>query len=91
MFSQTTCGPCRQLEPHLAAAAAQLGYSVEVVKLDKVDNASDLINQYGIKHTPTVVVDHDDELGGFTYLATTDPHVQAPNALAIKAELEQYV
>lgn len=91
MFSQTWCGPCRQLKPHLEAAAKQLGYDVEVIDLDKVDNADKLITEYGIDYTPTVIVEHEDALGGVSYLATTDPHIQTPNALAIKSELEQYV
>jgi thiol-disulfide isomerase/thioredoxin len=91
MFSQTWCGPCRQLKPHLEAAAKQLGYDVNVVELDKVDNADELIDEYNIGYTPTVIIEHDDALGGVSYLATTNPHIGPPNALAIKAELEQYV
>jgi thiol-disulfide isomerase/thioredoxin len=87
MFSQQGCAPCRHLEPHLAAAATQLGYSVEVV-----DIAAEGSNwsRYKLKHTPTVFVLEDDG-AVIAELQTTNPKVQAPNALAIKAELEQHV
>lgn len=85
MLSQEYCAPCRQLEPHLKAAAAQLGYEVE-----KIDIAQewDTYSQLGVEYTPTVFVVEDDV---YTRLQTTDPRVQKPNALAIKVELEQYV
>jgi thiol-disulfide isomerase/thioredoxin len=88
MFSQTWCAPCKQLKPHLEAAAEQLGYDVEVIQLDKVDNAGKLITDYSIDYTPTVFFIGD---GFEERLNTTDPHIQKPNALAIKSELEQYV
>jgi thioredoxin-like negative regulator of GroEL len=86
MFSQTTCGPCRQLLPHLKAATQQLGYDVEIWTVD--DNWP-LCQQYGVTYTPTVIVLHDNDT--FTRLETTDPKQQPPNAFAIKAELEQHV
>jgi thiol-disulfide isomerase/thioredoxin len=89
MFSQTTCGPCKQLKPHLEAAAKQLGYEVEVWNVD--DNWP-LCQEWRVTYTPTVMV--IDRVVGDVLVArlqTTDPKVQKPNALAIKAELEQYL
>lgn len=91
MFSQTTCGPCRQLKPHLEAAAKQLGYDVEVRNIDTDKDTQ--WSRYNVEYTPTVfVIDEDNPYETvITKLQTTDPKVQAPNALAIKAELEQHV
>ncbi len=87
MFSQTWCGPCRQLKPHLEAAAKQLGYDVEI---RNIDDGGTNWSRYDLSHTPTVfVLNNDDTV--VARLQTTDPLVQSPNALAIKAELEQYV
>lgn len=89
MFSQTFCAPCRQLKPHLDAAAKQLGYEVEVWNIAEDGSNWNLCQEYGVTYTPTVLIVHDD--GGFERLATTDPKIQPPNALAIKSELEQYL
>jgi thiol-disulfide isomerase/thioredoxin len=91
MFSQTTCGPCRQLKPHLEAAAKQLGYDVEVRNIDSDKDTQ--WSRYNVKYTPTVfVIDEENPVDTVVArLQTTDPYVQAPNALAIKAELEQHV
>lgn len=88
MFSQTFCGPCRQLKPHLEAAAKQLGYEVEIRNIDTDKNTQ--WSRYDIQHTPTVFV-LEDNGKIVARLETTNPLVQPPNALAIKAELEQYV
>lgn len=89
MFSQTWCGPCRQLKPHLEAAAKQLGYEIQTIELDKVDNANELVKEYTISHTPTVFLTDDD--GFEVRLVTTDPTIQRPSALDIKTELELYI
>ena len=88
MFSQTWCGPCKQLKPHLEAAAKQLGYEVEVRNIDTDDNTD--WSRYGIEHTPTVFV-LEDNGAVIARLETTDPLTHKPNAIAIKQELEQYV
>lgn len=88
MFSQTWCGPCRQLKPALEAAAKQLGYDVDIRNIDTDKDTQ--WSRYNIEYTPTVFVLEDDGKV-IARLETTDPHVQAPNPLAIKAELEQYV
>lgn len=88
MFSQTWCGPCKQLKPHLEAAAKQLGYDVEVRNIDTDGDTQ--WSRYDVQYTPTVFVLEDDDTV-VARLETTDPKIQAPNAFAIKAELEQYV
>lgn len=90
MFSQTTCGPCRQLKPFLQAAAQQLGYDVEIIELDNLENGDSYVLAYDIEYTPTVVI-FDDEDVVIAKLETTDSRKRPPHALAIKAELEQYV
>ena len=90
MFSQTNCGPCRRLEPFLKTAALQLGYTVEVIELDKVDNGVSFTQAYDIQYTPTVLIFEDDGVV-IAKLETTDSTKQPPNALAIKAELEQWL
>lgn len=87
MFSQTTCGPCRQLKPHLKAAAKQLGYDIEI---RNIDDGNTNWSRYDLSYTPTVFVLSDDD-SVVVKLETTDPKKHTPNALAIKSELEQYV
>jgi thiol-disulfide isomerase/thioredoxin len=91
MFSQTWCGPCKQLKPHLEAAARQLGYDIEIRNID-VDEDTEW-SRYNVKYTPTVfVIDEDNPIDVVVAkLKTTDPKIQAPNAVQIKMELEQYV
>ena len=82
MFSQTTCGPCRQLRPHLEAAAKIAGLVLEIWNVD--DNWP-LCQKYGVVRTPTVFV-MDDDLIVVAKLESTEPGV-TPNALNIADEL----
>ena len=78
MFTQTTCGPCKQLKPHLKAATDQLNMQLEEVN---VQDDWDLAVKNGVKSTPTVVVVEDDK-----QLTT----VGARTTLALIKELEPY-
>lgn len=91
MFSQTFCGPCRRLKPHLEAAAKQLGYDVEIRNIDTDKDTQ--WSRYNVSYTPTVfIIDEDNPYETvIARLESTDPKVQIPDALAIKLELEQYV
>jgi thiol-disulfide isomerase/thioredoxin len=91
MFSQTFCGPCRQLKPHLEAATKQLGIELQIRNIDTDTDTQ--WSRYNVEYTPTVFV--IDEYNPYetvvARLQTTDPKAHTPNALAIKSELEQYV
>jgi thiol-disulfide isomerase/thioredoxin len=92
MFSQTTCGPCRQLKPHLLAAANRQQLELEVWEVDK---NWPLCQEYNVTYTPTCfVMDEDNKV--VKRLVSTDPRrplaegEQLFFALDIEAELKPY-
>lgn len=87
MFTQSGCAACRYLRPHLEAAAKQLDYDIET---RNIDDGNTNWSRYDLSYTPTVFVLNDDD-SVIAKLETTDPKRQAPSALAIKAELEQFI
>lgn len=54
-FSAEWCGPCRAIEPHVAAIAKELEGKAKVVTID-VDEHSDVASRYGIMSIPALVV-----------------------------------
>jgi len=50
----TWCGPCKALEPSIAALAKEYGDRVTVGKLD-VDEAPKIAQQFGVMGVPTVI------------------------------------
>jgi thioredoxin 1 len=54
-FFTTTCGPCRQIEPHLRSLAQQLAGRVKVVKVDS-DRAQGAARAYGVQMAPTFIM-----------------------------------
>jgi thioredoxin 1 len=52
-FSAPWCGPCKRLEPELAAAAQELGEKVTVLKVN-VDEAPEVSIRYGIQGIPNL-------------------------------------
>jgi thioredoxin 2 len=49
------CGPCRQMAPHFAQAAAQLEPQHRLAKLD-TDAEPQIAGRYGIQSIPTLVI-----------------------------------
>ncbi len=54
-FGATWCGPCKALEPAIAALAGEYGDRVLISKID-VDDAPGVAQQYGIMAVPTVIM-----------------------------------
>ena len=50
-FVKNGCMLCRKME----AILSKLGVTYETINLDEVDNASELIEKYGISSAPTLV------------------------------------
>jgi thioredoxin 1 len=48
------CGPCKALAPILDQAAAAIGSSGEIAKVN-VDDLSDIARNYGVSSIPTVI------------------------------------
>ncbi len=53
-FAAEWCGPCKQLSPIIADAAATLGDTVKVCHLD-IDQAQDIALKYDIMSVPTIL------------------------------------
>lgn len=63
-FEKDGCMLCKRMDKILS----DIGASYEVINLDEVDNAQELINKYNIKVTPTLVKlseDKSQSLSGF--------------------------
>lgn len=54
-FGAAWCGPCKALEPAIAALAEEYGDRVAVSKLD-VDEAPQTAQRFGIMAVPTVIL-----------------------------------
>jgi thioredoxin 1 len=54
-FGATWCGPCKTLEPAIAALANEYGDRVTVGKLD-IDKAPQTAQRFGIMAVPTVIL-----------------------------------
>jgi len=54
-FFTTTCGPCKQLEPHLRSLAAHISPSAKVVKVD-TNRARATARAYGVRMAPTFIL-----------------------------------
>lgn len=54
-FYTTTCGPCRQIEPHLRSIAQNLSGRVKVVKVDS-DHSRGAAQHYGVQMAPTFIM-----------------------------------
>jgi len=52
-FTATWCGPCKRMLPELEAAAAELGDTATVVKVD-VDESPDIAIRYGVQGVPNL-------------------------------------
>lgn len=59
-FFSTTCGPCKMLSFVLADAEGEIGDDVTVVKID-FDKNPDLVEEFGVKGYPTLVLLRDGE------------------------------
>lgn len=57
-FYAQWCGPCKSMEPNLAAIDGQ---GADVVKVD-IDESPDLAVRYGIRSVPTLLAIRDGEL-----------------------------
>ncbi|MBM3286581.1 MAG: thioredoxin [Candidatus Eisenbacteria bacterium] len=53
-FGATWCGPCKAMDPTMAALAGEYGDRVVVSKLD-IDEAPSLAQRFGILSVPTII------------------------------------
>src|SRR5688572_14170452 len=58
-FGAAWCGPCRQMEPVIAALASEYSRYVDFTVID-VDADRELAQQYNVRSMPTLVVLRDD-------------------------------
>jgi thioredoxin 1 len=54
-FGATWCGPCKALEPAVAALAKEYGDRITISKLD-IDEAPQTAQRFGIMAVPTVIL-----------------------------------
>lgn len=54
------CGPCKMVDPHLKALAADRADSVKVVKVN-VDECPQVAARFGIRSIPTLMIFQDGE------------------------------
>lgn len=54
-FFTQSCGPCRQLEPHLRQLADNLQGRLKVVKVDS-ERSPEVAAHYGVRMAPTLIV-----------------------------------
>lgn len=52
-FSATWCGPCKRLEPELAAAAVEMDGKATFLKVD-VDASPEIATKYGVQGIPNM-------------------------------------
>jgi thioredoxin 1 len=57
------CGPCKMMNPVIAAAAERWAGKVSIVKVD-VDSSQDTAGQFGIQSIPTLMVFAEGEAKG---------------------------
>jgi thioredoxin len=57
-FWGTWCQPCRSLRPHLETLSDEFGADWKIVAVH-IENNSDLVDQYRVQSTPTLVYLHD--------------------------------
>jgi len=53
-FYSPDCGPCMQMAPDYAAAAASFGLEVRFLKVNTLNDA-DIARQYGVNMLPTII------------------------------------
>ena len=56
-FFTQSCGPCRQLEPHLRQLAEQFYGRLKIVKVDS-ERSPAVSAHYGVRMAPTLIVFH---------------------------------
>jgi len=54
-FFTPSCGPCRQLEPHLRKLAGDLSGRLKVVKVNS-NQAQQTASKYGVRMAPTLIL-----------------------------------
>ena len=59
-FFTPSCGPCRQLEPHLRQLAERFQGQLKVVKVDS-DKSPSVSSHYGVRMAPTLIVFHQGQ------------------------------
>ena len=75
------CGPCRQLEPTIAALATANAGRALVAKVN-VDEQAELASQYGVRSIPSIFVLHKGEVkASFVGLKSQAELQQALDAL----------